>query len=236
MWAGLLATTPLLLDHATLGNADLLFAIALTLGVLGLCYWLRDGARRVFAGGVIGLGMAAWIKPEGIYIGIALISIAGLIGTLVMQPARRLTTALTVCGGMAALALMYLPWVLFAQHLQLTADAPTAPLLAVTGLTNLWRGITIIGEEMLFSHNNSTWGLLGGGFNLLWPVCAGAIVLSVRRGRRDAVLAFLVTSVICVIAFYAAVYIVRPFFSVERYLLHAAPIAFLAAARVTRSR
>jgi hypothetical protein len=51
--------------------------------------------------------------------------------------------------------------------------------------------------------------------------------------RSDPVLWFLLLVIGGGIFFYFAIYIVRPFFSVERYLMHVAPLATLAAARAT---
>jgi hypothetical protein len=79
----------------------------------------------------------------------------------------------------------------------------------------------------LHADTITNWGLLGGGYGILWIVCAGAVVCGWRRFRNDAVLWFLTLTVLGGFAFYVAIYTLRPFYSVERYLLHLAPIMVL---------
>jgi cell division protein FtsW (lipid II flippase) len=58
-----------------------------------------------------------------------------------------------------------------------------------------------------------------------------ALVAGWRAFRHDALLWFLVLTVVGGIVFYLLLYTMRPFYSIERYLMHIAPMAVLAAAR-----
>jgi len=132
------------------------------------------------------------------------------------------------------LLLIVVPWSLYTRTLGLLNDAPGTATLQRDGLAVVQKAMAVILEELLFSYNNSSWGLLGGGYGVLWVVCVGAIACGWRRFRNDAVLWFLALTVLGGMAFYVAVYTLRPFYSVERYLLHLAPIMVLVAARAVQ--
>lgn len=102
-------------------------------------------------------------------------------------------------------------------------------MLAVTGLANLGRGLRVVGSELLLSHNNSTWSLLGSGFLLLWPVCMAIVLVRGQTARRNAPFLFLAAAMLTTVIFYVFIYVLRPYFSIERYVMHAAPLAVLAA-------
>src|SRR5262249_55926808 len=76
-WTLLLATTPIMLDHATLGNADLPLADGLLVGAVMLCDWLKTGGRRTLIGATIALAGASWVKFDGMPLG------AGLLGAAI---------------------------------------------------------------------------------------------------------------------------------------------------------
>jgi hypothetical protein len=242
-WTLLLATTPLLLDHATLGNADLALAVALLLGALFLTRWIESGARHLLVGAVIALGGGAWIKLDGTYVGGAMLVFATLARALStrQQPRQFRTTFLAALGALVAFVLIIAPWSLFTHRLELQADASLLQLLAHVRPATLWRAVAELVEELALSHSNAAWGLLGGGYGAFWIISAGAVVVNARKlrpavkpdggGSGDPVLWFLLLSIGGGIAFYLAIYTLRPFFSMERYLLHLAPLAVVAASR-----
>ena len=234
-WTWLVAATPLVLDHATLNNADLPLAVALLLGAVSLVQWIETAERRWLVGAVMALSGAAWLKLDGLYLGVLMLGIATAVQLLTYRQHRRSAWVLLVSGvgACGVVILVLLPWQLYTATLDLRSDSPGLEGLQREGWKVLWQGVAVISEELLLSHNNSAWGLLGGGFGVLWFVCAGAWMSGWRRFRGDGVLWFLILTVLGGISCYLAIYALRPFFSVERYLLHLAPIAVIAAARAT---
>ncbi len=233
-WALLLATMPLYLDHATLGNADLPLAIALLLGGIALIGWLETGSWRMLIGGAIALGAAAWIKLDGSYLGAGMLFAAGLVRLMSVHadPLQRRRTLLHIGLTAGIFVALIVPWVVYTQILGLN-DLPSM----ATYQPDRWRlfgeGLVVLTAEVLFSYNNSSLGLLGGSYGLFWLICCGAVVIGWRRIGRDPLLTFLLLTVVGGFIFYLAVYTIRPYYSVERYILHLAPLALLAAARAS---
>lgn len=231
-WALLLATTPLYLDHATLANADLPLAVALLLGGVALVRWIEGGGRRWLMGGAIALGGAAWIKLDGTYLGAGLLGAALLVRLVAAwrDPClrRHVFTEGLLPG--ALFATLVLPSIAFTQILQLS-DIPGLETFQRDGGALLGEGLVVIGAELLFSSTNSSMGLLGGGYGVFWLICLGALLVGWRRLRSDYVLWFLLLVVAGGFAFYLGIYTLRPYYSVERYVLHLAPLALLLAAR-----
>lgn len=235
----LVATTPLFLDHATLGNADLPFTVALFTAAIALTGWIRAGARRELVGAVIALAVAAWIKLDGIHLGVALLFCAGLGRALRCHQSHQTDIAQCAAGqvviAMTALIALYAPWPLLTHAAGIVGETPSLAMVAVSGLPNFVQGVRIILSELLVSHNNSTWSLLGSGYHLLWPICLIVLLIQSHRLSRDPLLFFLVASTLSVIVFYTLIYVLRPYFSVERYLMHAAPLAVLTAVYAMRN-
>jgi hypothetical protein len=234
LWTLLVATTPLLLDHATIGNADLAFTTALLAGVLALCRWIEQGTAQWLAAGTLALGSAAWLKLDGLYLGIGVLVAAALVRSVMLvqkQQQRPWSTVLAAAVAVAALVAVTLPWTFFVRSLDLVSASGTLHVQRALGFETFWRGVAITGEELLLSHNNATWGLLGSGYGALWLVSLLALVAGWRAFRHDALLWFLVLTVVGGIVFYLLLYTMRPFYSIERYLMHIAPMAVLAAAR-----
>jgi 4-amino-4-deoxy-L-arabinose transferase-like glycosyltransferase len=186
-WTLLLAMTPLLLDHATLGNADLPFAVALLLSAIALSRWIETGARQWLIGGVVALGGAAWLKLDGLYLGLTILFAASLVRVLVLRRARQSFWKAALTSGVALVAflLSVAPWMLFARSLNLHDDTPVLDFFRIARLNTISRAVGVIGEELLFSYNNSAWGWLGGGFGALWFICFGALVIGWRKLRHD---------------------------------------------------
>jgi hypothetical protein len=231
----LAATTPLFIDHAAMTNADLPLAVAWLLGCLSLALWVEDGERHWLVAAALALAGGAWLKVDGAYLGPAFLGLALLLRLLSV---RRQATALrpVFLQGLFALGWLLLltaPWYLYAGFLDLRPSTPGTALAERQGWQNLTHGASVIGAELLLSGNNSAWGLMGGGFGALWLLVAGALVCGWRRVWRDTTLLFLIIAVIGGISCYLAIYVLRPYSSVERYLLHLAPIAVIAAQRAT---
>ena len=64
----LVATSPIVFDHATIGYANLPFSTYLVLGILSLIDGGLGRNRPLEATGSLMLGLAAWTRPEGIYL------------------------------------------------------------------------------------------------------------------------------------------------------------------------
>lgn len=233
----LAATTPIFLDHAALSNADLPFTVALTVAACALTRWIVAGAQKELAGGVLSLGVAAWLKLDGIYLGLAFLACAALARGLHLHlcgndSRRRLVGHSAIA--MLALIVVYAPWMWLAAVADVAAEAPATAMLSVTGLSNLEQGLRVLFSELLLSYNNSTWSLLGAGYLLFWPMCAALIVVQGWKARRNAPFLFLVAATMVTLLFYTLIYVMRPFFSIDRYVMHAAPLALLAAIHALR--
>jgi hypothetical protein len=228
----LMATTPILLDHATLGNADLPFTVALTVGAIALTRWIVTGDWRELMGALLALGAASWLKLDGIYLGLAFVLCAAVFRWLYLHfLGAKLTYRVVRQTATAILILMaiYAPWRWLIHNAGVETETPKMAMLAVTGLANLGRGLRVVVSELLLSHNNSTWSLLGSGFLILWPVCIVIVLVRGQTARRNAPFLFLVTAALTTMIFYVFIYVLRPYFSIERYVMHAAPLAVLAA-------
>ena len=72
---------------------------------------------------------------------------------------------------------------------------------------------------------------------MMYMECSNCFItfsyLYADRLLRGPVAAFLTLAVVGGIAFYVLIYVVRPLPSIERFVLHLAPLVVLAAARVT---
>jgi hypothetical protein len=233
-WTLLLASTPLLLDHATIGNADLPLACALAMAAVALSNYCLGGRSADFVAGMLAVVLAASIKSDGLYLGVVMLGLASVIaeiggvGQREQAPYRRqrrtlLLGAILIGGVLALLTLLRDP------------RGPAEGLAALPDLLRLRANDTL--SELLaatvFSANNSARGLLGGGFGLFWIVCGGAIVLRYAIILRDQACRFLLLSLIAGIALYGVQVLLHPpsASSLDRYLLHLMPLAILAAAR-----
>jgi hypothetical protein len=230
-----LATTPLFLDHATLGNADLPFTTLLVAAAIALIRWLELRQNRWLLNATVLLSIATLTKLDGFYLSLLMLALAWLIRTLSHSThSPHLSIHLPILFSVVVVMALQWSWTSFTQWLGIKSESPSLAMLSVNGLSNFGRGLAETISEMLFSHNNSTWSLLGSGYGLLWVVGCGAAVLGWRTLRRDATLQFLLLGVIGIVVFYILIYALRPYFSIERYLMHAAPLLVLAAARAWR--
>ncbi len=234
-WMLLLATTPLMLDHATLANADLPLAVPLLLGGYTLSCWITEGRPMWLVGSVLLLASAAGIKLDGTYLGAGMLLAAVLVRGMTVRGrrCRRQTIGHGVLALCAFVALL-LPWYAYTQALDLRSDIPGTAQLIQAGGELLWEGFRVIGAELLLSYNNSSLGLLGGGYGVLWLLCGAALLVGWQQIRQDAVLQFVLLVLLGGFLFYLGIYTLRPYYSIERYLLHLAPLAVVAAARATR--
>lgn len=235
-WTLLLAATPLLLDHAALSNADLPLAVAWLLGCIALAHWIETGERGWLAGAILALAGGAWLKVDGMFFGLLLLGAAVVMR--IVQVRRQGHSGLSpLTTGLVALLLLLasiIPWLVYTQALGLLGATPGLARAQQDGWRNLGQGGRVLVAEMLLSYNNSAWGLMGGGFGALWLIVGGAWLAGWRRLSADPVLGFLVLAVLGGVLCYLGIYVLRPFFSIERYLLHLAPIAVVGAAVALR--
>ncbi|HMO57768.1 MAG TPA: hypothetical protein PKC19_10445, partial [Roseiflexaceae bacterium] len=224
----LLATTPLLLDHATIGNADLPLGVALLAGAVGLQHWLHGGSRRRLIAGMLAILIAGGIKVDGLYLGGGMLLLAAALRLLMhpppaAQPGRRTSIGAIIL----LLAIVAIPIAGSLTQRQLLPSLATLPQIW------LWGGPAALREiaaELLVGGHNSARGLHGGGFGILWLVAFGGILLGLRRMWHDCSARFLLLSIIGGLAAYTGLRLIHPASatSIERYLLHIAPTALLA--------
>lgn len=209
-----LAGTPLLLEHATLGNADLALTAALLAMSLPLLDWIDGGSRRDLLLATLLGGSAAWLKLDGLFLALLLLA-AAMAGRIRLAGVRPATAGVAAMVGVIA---VYLPWFWLTRHLDLAGESLGG------SLHYLGRGIGIVAEELLVSHNNSTWSPLGGRYDLVWPAILIGGVLGARAVWRDSGLFALALAVIGSLLLYILLYALRPYFSIERYLMHTMPL------------
>lgn len=226
-WVVALAITPLLLDHATLPHADLPLALALlvqaialqrfVIGETGSNLWLAAGAASA----------SAWLRPDGVFLA------AGLF-----------VAALWVCrvrGGwrmwgapLLAFGLIFAVWRVYAQmNGLLLAAGGTFSLASI--LVNLGDGVRELAVTLLLNQRNSTWGLMGGGYGALWILAGGAVLWGWRGIPQNRGIQFLGLALLLGMGMYVGVYALREFYSMERYLLHLAPLAVLLAGQMQQN-
>lgn len=236
-WALLLATTPLMLDHAALGNADLPLATLWALSAVALVRWLDTEQPRWLWAGVLILSGAAWLKVDGQGIGAGIVLAAVLVRAVALRRQRRPLGPTLALGGVALLVffLSLVPWIAVTRRLDLIDPTPGVSVLSAQGVNVVWEALRVMGEELLLSHNNSAWGLMGGGFGALWLIALGAVLVGWRAFQRDPGVWLLALIVGGTLAAYVGIYALRPFASIDRYVLHVAPVMVLLAARATRS-
>jgi hypothetical protein len=119
------------------------------------------------------------------------------------------------------------------------ASDPRGPGPALLGLPALairraGPGLGELAAAML-SANNSARGLLGGGYGPLWPICGAALALTWPRWRRDRPTILIVGGVAAGVAMGLAQIMIAPgsAASLDRYLLHVAPLAVIGAGMAT---
>lgn len=233
VWTLLLATTPIVLDHATLGNADLPLAVLWMASALALARWIESGERRLLLLGTIVTAGAAWVKVDGFYFGISMLVLAILVRGVALRRQHQPISPVVMDGMTAGsyLFALILPWSLYRTWLGLGGETLGLAVLQFDWQTTLRLALTVMSEQLLFSYANSAWGLLGGGYGILWWVCGIAMIIGAVRRRNDPLFWFLALLVLGGIAFYFGIYLLRPYLSIDRYILHIAPLAILAAAR-----
>ncbi len=236
-WTLLLALTPVFLDHATLGNADLPLAAMLLLGAIALCRWIESGARNELIAATLALGGAAWTKFDGAYFGVVMLMLATVIRARRLE--RKNTREILRDGAFAMLGfiLIVAVWNVYTRvYLGLSEPTTFSGAWGIERVGTFLRGVQEFGEEIFFSHSNSAWGWLGGGYGAFWFIVIGALLWQWRKLFTDPLITFLLLTCFFGLVFYLAIYTVRPFFSSERYLLHLAPLLVLAAARAMSLR
>lgn len=232
-WAFLLATTPIVLDHAAINNADLPLAVVLLLGGIVVIEWIDTGRRAPLVGAVIVLAGGAWLRPDGMFLGVGVL-VAATTVRLSITARQQASIVPVLRNGACALAgivLLIVPWLLHTSYLGLNSEVRQLAGEQVSIGARLWAGMWVILAEMLFSYSNSAQGLLGGSYGVLWLIGFGTVIFNWRRVRSDPITWFLLFIVLGGLLFYLLVYVVRPYFSIDRYLLHLAPLLVLAAAR-----
>jgi len=226
--AGLLATTPFVLLHGTIGYADLLLALYYWLATAWLCVWMQTPQYPFLLLGAIFLGLTGWIKNEGLPLmllnGCALV--AYLLARRRSGRVRTLRTALLFSGA----AMVFLPPWFFLQHsLGLESDLSIPPLanLPSQALQRFWPIAKAFGRELfapvaIFTKWNLAWYLLA------------LVVVFYNRNIWQSWLRYPALLMAGQVMVYVGVYIITPYkvdwhmaTSLDRLFLHFYPLALL---------
>jgi len=130
MGALVVGTLPIVFMHATMGYANLPFAIYIAFGVLALYQAYRGGPKRYGQLGGILLGLAVWTRPEGLVM-TAMIWAAFLTTILVLRPDL---TPRDLVLSIVLFLVVILPWQLFLKDHganPLIQQAPRTALAAI---------------------------------------------------------------------------------------------------------
>ncbi|GAB4402460.1 MAG: hypothetical protein OHK0052_25740 [Anaerolineales bacterium] len=227
-WVAVLAVTPLLLDHAALSHADLLLAFALLVQGIALQRLIEGGARQNVWLAAGAASVAAWLRPDGVFLAAALWLAAMWIGR--ERGGWRMWGAPLLMFG-----LMFAVWRVYAQANGLLL-AGSGTFTAAGGFVRLGAGLRELAVTLLLNQRNSAWGFMGGGYGALWVLTGGAVLLGWRGISKNRGVQFLGLALFLGMGMYVGVYILREFYSMERYLLHFAPLAVLLAGQTEKIR
>jgi hypothetical protein len=184
--AALLAT-PRIFLNLTEGYADAFLALLYGPGVLLLCRWLVRGDHWDLWAGALCLGMTAWIKAEGLPLGLMALVLAVAI-SLIRQRRWSRELSLAVPIALVLVLLAGVAWQIAARHLDLGAVHGRG----VYSFDNFRRQLTgervsAIARQFWFEVRLfNQWGIIW----FVWPVAALA---SVRRLVRPVPMLLLVT-------------------------------------------
>jgi hypothetical protein len=128
----LVASAPIVFDHATSGYANLPFSAYLVLGLLGLIEGGLKADRRLEVGAGLLLGLSAWTRPEGFYMAIA----AGASVWLVFRVSRSGTPSLAAWA--FPFLVIALPWSVFSTSNGFQGET----IAALDALWASWRHLT----------------------------------------------------------------------------------------------
>ncbi|MFC1568426.1 hypothetical protein ACFL37_01865 [Candidatus Margulisiibacteriota bacterium] len=167
-----LSALPFLAYHATIGYADFPVAFYYTSGLLLLYLWMEKQDKSFLLLSVLFLGVAPWVKKEGIL----LLSVAFLISFLFLF-FKRGTRGFREWGRpliyFIVPVLISAPWAIFKKIIGISANVDQTPYLpAFDVLVQRLNGISrIFFEKMFFSGN----------WNIIWLVFVMVAVIYFRK-------------------------------------------------------
>jgi hypothetical protein len=172
-----LAATPMLFEHATLGYANLPYTTYLVLGCAELIRGVMDSDSRRQALGSLLLGLAAWTRPEGVLVVLAILIVLGICAARIAAPGGRplawILPAAVLAGGWVGFVLLN------GAGGQMAAAGSTAFEAIVRGEYHLGAFLTVARFMGRQAIDLAVWGVLG-------PICGGLILMRARRlGRRS---------------------------------------------------
>jgi hypothetical protein len=224
--AGLLATTPFVLQQGAEGYADLMLAFYYWIGSALLLGWLQTPEPSYLRLGAVFLGCMGWIKNEGLVL--ILLSGCALACYLLCQKqsrGREILRPVFLFGGIAGG--MVLPWLSARYSLGLETDLSVPPIAALPSLAikRLWPIAKTLSSELFAASSVST------KWNLSWYLL---VLVSLLRGRAlwRSPLRYPVLLIGGTVFVYVFIYAITPYdvtwhlgTSLDRLILHVYPLA-----------
>lgn len=237
LFTTLLSLTPIILVHAGgfpssvgplaggdyVGYADLMLSICFLSAGVFLYLGMTGGGSSHLVLSAIFLGLGAWTKNEGLPLaafGLLLIAVHSIAGRRDWKP-----LVISAC----VLALFILPWSAYKARLALESDLAGAMSLSVF-IANAGRLKLVLATALDYMFFQT------GLFTFTWWAFVASAVLN-WRGFGSRPLLFLYLLLFFQLSLYLFVYVVTPFdvlwhmrTSIDRLILHMAPLAMLIAA------
>lgn len=226
--AGLLATTPFVLQHGTMAFADLPLAFYYWLATALLLAWFQTPQPLFLLLGAVFLGLSGLIKNEGLPL--IVLNGCALAGYLVGQRKagrREIQRALLLFGGVSVG--MVLPWLFVRYRMGLESDLslPSLSSLLPRALQRIWPMAKALAREMFAPSSVLT------KWNLAWYLLVLVVVLHGRTLWRS-VLRYPALILAGQALVYLWIYIITPYninwhlsSSLDRLLLHGYPLALV---------
>jgi hypothetical protein len=186
----LLASTPIIFQHATIGYANLSFSFYLCLGVFWVLEGWQDSDRRKSLMGGILLALAIWTRPEGLLMSM------GVAVTLIAIQFLNKGKSMHLIYVLAPQAIIASSWLIFTRlHSSFNAEAFELSGLAVDGILRgdlRWDAVLVIvrfiaGQILRYRD----WG-----FTLAIAAVALLTTVRITKVKKDALQATLIALVI----------------------------------------
>lgn len=225
-----LSSLPFLVYHASVAYADFLVGVYHCVGFIYLFLWMKNNDKRYLFLSAIFVGIAAWVKDEGV----ALLIVPALILTIYLFSNRKFemeTKILKAVKYLGTAALFFAPWMLFRRLMHIPSDKVASLSLDFDKIAII---LNLFYQKLFFSGN----------WNITWFVIIIATILFFKRTFFTKV-KYIFFAVISYLLLYIVFYIIFPGnyeililgFTLNRNLLTFVPLAvFLLANQIVFSK
>ena len=222
---------PIIADHGYIEYTNLLFSIVLVLAVYFL--YLYRTKRRIASYIILSavfFALLANIRSEGlVFLGVfLLISLWFMFADLVKSRHKR-NAVLNFLYSWGLIIILLAPYILLKYGLGLPVwSVEWQQAMGGQGMLNIVDGLKVMAREVLFSSYDSTRAFLGSGYGPVWVVLIVLFGVNIKRVFSRANWVPFVFVLIGIVMVLLSISFITDFAgSVERYLLHIFPLAYL---------